>query len=764
MVEDSNAQLVVTQRAQATLFTATGARLVLLDELTSEQADHPAKVEVQDRIQPNNLAYVIYTSGSTGKPKGVAVTHESVVNMVLAARTLVSDEDISGVLFATSLNFDISVYEIFLPLSCGGAIILVNNLFDLATTSARDKISLINTVPSLISAFLAQASLPSGVRVVNLIGEALQRDLAERISMARPDVRLFNLYGPTETTVYSTGALVDRKDRRPPPIGGPIWNTDVYVLDECLRLVPDGAIGELWIGGAGVARGYLARPELTEERFVPNPFGDGRIYKTGDLVHWLGDGQLGYCGRADQQLKINGVRIEPEEIEVGLRAHSAIGEAVVTTSEDEGGQKCLAAFLLSRPGVARPDIKAIRTHLATTLPPQLIPAIFVWLDELPLTSNGKTDRKALSQIREFTREPVSRSHEEAHNEIEAAALEIWRDWFKDRSLGLRDDYFEMGGDSLDAFWLIGKCNKQFGTNLPLSSLFEHPTVERLAVAIAAASAENTDQEPQRRKKSGNTTPLVVLMPGAAGDNRTLARFRSGFNDKLRFLVIEYPSWRDMIDAKGTLDAIVDSAVSQIRAACGQEWCLLAGYSFGGLVAYEVATRLSQSGHPVGFLGLIDARLSDRRPRLAMIEQGVQRWTLNKGIIGRLRMLVLVLLRLRAFSLLRILSHVVMSLPSRFAAEFHTMLVIQLQRMALRNWAPRPLRVPTTLFRSGDEVEGVERDYGWSEVCEQLKITCIGGDHASILLPPHDDVLQASFLEAVQDLPATVAHVRRQGDE
>ena len=206
---------------------------------------------------------------------------------------MVGDKDFSGVLFATSLNFDISVYEIFLPLAFGGAIILVDNLFYLTTAPARDEVRLINTVPSLMATFLKGGSLPVGVRLVNLAGEVLPRALAGRIFADRPNIRLFNLYGPTETTVYSTWSEVDRNDRRSPPIGVPISNTEVYVLDEFREPVPKGGTGELWIGGMGVSRGYLNRHELTQQRFIPNPFGEGRIYKTGDLVSWLSDGQLG---------------------------------------------------------------------------------------------------------------------------------------------------------------------------------------------------------------------------------------------------------------------------------------------------------------------------------------------------------------------------------------------------------------------------------------------------------------------------------------
>jgi thioesterase domain-containing protein/acyl carrier protein len=399
--------------------------------------------------------------------------------------------------------------------------------------------------------------------------------------------------------------------------------------------------------------------------------------------------------------------------------------------------------------MARPDGRSLRTHLAATLPTQLIPASFVWLDALPRTSSGKIDRKALPHARGIALEPVEHIGGEARNNVEQAALEIWRDWFKDDRIGVCDNYFDLGGDSLDAFWLISKCNKRFGTSLPLSSLFTHPTVEHLALAIGEALTGGGGKK-QQRKSGSDTRPLLVLMPGAAGDNRTLVRFRGALEEKLRFLVIEYPSWLDMVDAKGSLDAIVDSAIGQIRAMVGKDTCFLAGYSFGGVVAYEVASRLTRSGHPVGFLGLIDTKLSSQSPKLPVIEQGIQRWRMNRGVVGRLQMIILALLRFRAFSLLRIFSRLLMSLPLRLTADFHTMLVTQLQRHARMDWVPDPLQTPTVLFRAGEDAHEKERDYGWSQVCERLKIVPIGGDHVSILTPPDAEILQASLLAEVQE--------------
>src|SRR6266851_5252229 len=340
IVGDARAAVIVTTEAAAARLPSTGSQLLLIDRLERDfvpgtELPDSGDLPFRSSLRPDRLAYVIYTSGSTGRPKGVGVTHRNAVNLVLFARTLVDPEDLTGVLFSTSLNFDLSVYEIFLTLVFGGRLILVESLLEVATTPGRGEVRLINTVPSMIDALLKADRLPPRTRTINLCGEALLRTLADRIFAAAPGVRLINFYGPTETTVYSTWSRVDAKDRRAPAIGTGLWNTQVYVLDAGRELLPAGAKGELYIGGEGVARGYLNRADLTEDRFVANPFGDGRLYCTGDLVRWRPDGELEFLGRADTQIKINGIRIELGEIEAHLATVPGIAAAVAVVRPDK---------------------------------------------------------------------------------------------------------------------------------------------------------------------------------------------------------------------------------------------------------------------------------------------------------------------------------------------------------------------------------------------------------------------------------------------
>ncbi|HEX5718023.1 MAG TPA: amino acid adenylation domain-containing protein, partial [Thermoanaerobaculia bacterium] len=392
MVEDSGlAAVLIEDRLRDRLprqVAARGAAVVSLDDEREALAGEPAS-RPPLRSGPGNLAYVIYTSGSTGRPKGVAIEHRSAVTLVRWAREVFPAEDLAGVLAATSISFDLSVFEIFVPLAWGGKVILAANALELPALPAAAEVRLVNTVPSAL-AELVRGGLPPGVRTVNLAGEPLSSALAEQIHAAGVE-RLYNLYGPSEDTTYSTFAAV-RQDGRAPSIGRPVADTRAYVVDAQLQPLPVGVPGELLLGGAGLARVYLGRPELTAERFVPDPFrdqtdrsdrtdrSDDRLYRTGDLVAWRADGELEFLGRIDHQVKIRGFRIELGEIEAALLAHPEVREAVVVAAGDPAGSPRLVAYTAGRPGG-----RELRDFLAARLPSHMVPSLFVTLAALPRT-------------------------------------------------------------------------------------------------------------------------------------------------------------------------------------------------------------------------------------------------------------------------------------------------------------------------------------------------------------------------------------------
>ncbi|HMG54696.1 MAG TPA: amino acid adenylation domain-containing protein, partial [Kofleriaceae bacterium] len=352
MLEDTRAQVVVTTTELAPVLNGRAAVQVRVDADAGAIAAWPSSSPPCD-ARPDHLAYVIYTSGSTGRPKGVMIEHHSPVALVAWANRVFTDEEVRGVLFSTSICFDLSVFEMFVPWSRGGAVVVVQDVFGLTSPSVARRVTLVNTVPSAMAELLRLDAVPPSVRTVNLAGEPLRETLTRQIHARGTIARVVNLYGPSETTTYST--FGEARDGRTPPIGRPISNTRVYVLDRDAQPVPIGVPGELVIAGAGVARGYLSRPELTAENFLPDPFGrvaGQRMYRTGDIVRWRGDGNLEFLGRPDHQVKVRGYRIELGEIEAALSEHRCVRTSTVVALDDADGGVRLVAYVVGEDGAA----------------------------------------------------------------------------------------------------------------------------------------------------------------------------------------------------------------------------------------------------------------------------------------------------------------------------------------------------------------------------------------------------------------------------
>jgi amino acid adenylation domain-containing protein/FkbH-like protein len=491
MLHDAKAGVLLTQRRQLSGLPATDARVICLDEFDWECSSHKSFARTESQRQNGShqspLAYVIYTSGSTGVPKGVAIEHRNAVAFVSWAKDVFTPEELSGVLASTSICFDLSVFEMFVPLCLGGKVILADNALALPALPAAKEVKLINTVPSAIRELLRLKGVPESVQVVNLAGEPLATSLVNDIYCQTKARKVYDLYGPTETTTYSTYTL--RKSDEPPSIGRPLSNEQVYLLDGNMLPVPIGVPGDLYIGGAGVARGYLNRPELTAEKFIKNPFSRHSsrngvvdcLYKTGDLARWRRDGRLEFLGRRDHQVKIRGFRIELGEIETVLKKQTGIGDAVVLAREDQPGLKRLVAYVASSNG----DINAgkLREGLKTALPAYMVPSAFVFLETLPLTPNGKVDRKALPAPPE-DRSGTSEDFLPPSSAVEQQLAAIWREVLPVKEMGVRDNFFDLGGNSLLAIQVISRIRESFDVELPISALFDAPTILELAQMVS----------------------------------------------------------------------------------------------------------------------------------------------------------------------------------------------------------------------------------------------------------------------------------------
>ena len=500
VLDDSGAVALLTQRSLQGLFGDAGLPVLALDGEAPEWESRPASDPARAGLTPDHLAYVIYTSGSTGRPKGVMNHHRGVVNHLAWSQHAWSLEPGEGVLQKIPLGFDVSVRELFWPLAVGARLVLADpdehkDPGSLAETIQRERIGATHFSPSMLEAFLAhpEAGACTGLRRVLTGGEPLSAALARRFYERLPGTTLYHMYGPTEATVAATGRSCPRDGAEGSHgIGRPLANTRAYVLDAEGDPVPVGVAGELYLGGVQVARGYVDRPALTAQRFVPDPFGPrpgARLYRTGDLGRWLPDGSVEFLGRADHQVKVRGFRVELGEIEARLAEHAGVREVVVAARGDGPGDARLVAYWA---GARELDPGALRAHLAERLPEHMVPAAYVRLEALPLLPSGKVDRQALPAPdgEAF----AARGFEAPAGETEGALAEIWAELLGVERVGRHDHFFELGGHSLLATRLVVRIGRHMGTTIALKDVFDAPVLADLASRIVQAELAQFDPE------------------------------------------------------------------------------------------------------------------------------------------------------------------------------------------------------------------------------------------------------------------------------
>jgi amino acid adenylation domain-containing protein/non-ribosomal peptide synthase protein (TIGR01720 family) len=492
MLDDSQAKVLLTQQSLLAQLPQTDAQVVLVEAGGAAFAEQPAD-NLPARGDSANLAYVIYTSGSTGKPKGVAIAHRNVQALIHWSAEVYSEDDLQGVLASTSVCFDLSVWEIFVTLARGGSIVMARNALELPDLPERDQVRLINTVPSAIAALQRTGQIRPGVRIINLAGEPLKQSLVDTLYRETAVAHVYDLYGPSEDTTYST--CTRRELGGQANIGRPLVNTAAYMLDGQLQQAPLGVAAELYLAGDGITRGYLFRPGLTAERFLPNPFSSSgeRMYRTGDLTRFSDDGRIEYVGRIDHQVKVRGFRIELGEIEARLLAQDSVREGVVLAVDGHSGQQLVAYVVPSDSSLSLEQLddlsEALQTALKAHLPEYMVPAQWLFLEQLPLTPNGKLDRKALpaADLSQSQREYVAPS-----TPLEQQLAEVWQDILKIERVGVTDNYFALGGDSIISIQLVSRARQQ-GIRFTPKDLFQQQTVQKLAAVVALESS--TDEAP-----------------------------------------------------------------------------------------------------------------------------------------------------------------------------------------------------------------------------------------------------------------------------
>ncbi|MFF1902983.1 amino acid adenylation domain-containing protein [Kitasatospora sp. NPDC058218] len=522
MIRDARTPVLLTERGLLGRLPATGAEVLCVTEFEAAPGDEPDS-DPRVAVDGEDLAYVIYTSGSTGTPKGVLNVHAGIRNRLLWMQDAYRLDATDRVLQKTPFSFDVSVWEFFWPLTTGATLVLARpdghrDAGYLARTIRQERVTTVHFVPSMLQVFLREPVEECGsLRRVVCSGEALPRDLQDRF-LARSRARLYNLYGPTEAAVDVTHWTCRAEDdARPVPIGRPIANTRVYVLDESLRPVPVGVPGELHLGGRGLARGYLNRPDLTAERFVRSPFDPdpaARLYRTGDVARFRTDGTLEFLGRLDHQVKLRGFRIEPGEIEAALAAHPGVREAVVTARPHRAGDVRLVAHLTAA-GAGAPEAGELARHLRRQLPAYMVPAAFEVLDALPLTPNGKVDRAALPEPSGARPEPGARFTAPSPG-LEHTLAGLWRTVLGIDRVGAHDNFFDLGGHSLLMAELRSLLAADTGHRVSMVELFQHPTVASLAAHLSRPDGPSTTPGPAARRRAEDRRRAGARRRQAAG--------------------------------------------------------------------------------------------------------------------------------------------------------------------------------------------------------------------------------------------------------
>ncbi|MFN6153015.1 MAG: amino acid adenylation domain-containing protein [Dolichospermum sp.] len=794
MLADTQIKVLLTQQNLVEKLQKHQVKLVCLDTdspvIAQCSQDNAIAPPIAD-VQATNLAYVIYTSGSTGQPKGVEVVHRG-VNRLLFGVDYVHLDETQRFLQIAPISFDASTFEIWGALLHGGKCVLFPESIPTAKSLSEEIHKHGITVLWLTSALFNSIidddpQALSGIKQLLIGGEALSLAHVNRAFETLPFTQIINGYGPTESTTFTCCYPIPRKIEttiESIPIGSPIANTQVYILDDYLQPVPVGVPGELHVGGAGLARGYLNRPELTQEKFIPNPFDNSKLYKTGDLARYLPDGNIEYLGRIDHQVKIRGFRIELGEIEAVLSQHEDVQISCVIVREDTPGETCtersrskqLVAYIVPQKDVTL-TTSELRQFLGNKLPGYMIPSAFVMLDSLPLTPNGKIDRHALKA-------PAHTSNSdgfiEVRNQLELKLLQIWSNILKIDKIGVQDNFFDLGGHSLLAPYLMTKIKQQIGKDIPVKDLFQNPTIEQLAAIIQKESDDSFPSCLVAIQPNGSNLPFFCV-PGAGGRPFYFYHLGRCLGDDQPLYSFENNLYQEL----GAITHIEDMAsiyIEAMQAVQPQGPYFLGGHSYGGNVAFEMAQQLHKQGQEVALLAIVDSSAptyKDKQMLIDYINWDHARWLVevSKGIEVYLEKNVDIsydtLQSLTVDEQLKYVLHyfkMANMLPPNAEITQLTNIVQAYKNscLCLVDYVPKqPYLGKLTILRANEDLPEDPNGYlnaevsqdlslGWSEFSsEPVDIHFVLGNHITIMVEPHVQVLAEQLKACIQQAQANI---------
>jgi amino acid adenylation domain-containing protein len=788
ILRSSRAAMLLTQESMMAELNDSTLPVLPLDRPIADEQPGP---KFDNSVRPDNLAYVIHTSGSTGTPKGVMVSHRAVRQTLAWWQSTFHLRPSDRIIQTFSYAFDASVWEFFGPLSVGACLVLPphamkKDIGELARQIAEHEITVCHMIPTPLRLLLDEPVVKQykALRLVFCGGEALTAELAEKFR-SRLDVELVNLYGPTEAAIVSTYWRCDRENANANvPIGGPISGKEVYVLDERLHPVSIGVPGELYVGGPGLARGYMGVPALTAEKFIPHPFArepGQRLYRTGDRCRWTSEGVLEYLGRFDRQVKLRGYRIELGEIESVLLSHPSVNEAAVIVSEKAPGDGRIVAYVALNADDVSPD--TVKEYVSARLPAFMLPSSYIPVERMPRTASGKLDRRSLPR-------PDAAGLQAAYvapsSETELALAGIWSQILQVERVGVRDNFFDLGGHSLTAVRLAARIEEEFRQPVPLALIFQEPTIEGLARALINDFSATPTSAVLPLRRTGTKRPLFCVHPASG--------LALSYIDLAQNLDQEQPVYAFQSVGLGA-DVVLHSSIEEMAA----HYCKLlrkldpvgpyniAGHSFGGLVAYEMAQQLAAAGHPVSVLALLDAAptraesdidenheaFQDNARWLLELVKGIERFTgvnlqvdeLQLRDLGFDQQLSLIESRLqntserngdRATVAGTTAADTVLQMFQGGGDIVRTVLAItKANVMAARKYRARPYAGNTVLFtaaeRAGDggSSAGGELPYGWNKfIAASSQVFVTPGDHFSMITAPHVTALASTLQDCL----------------